>query len=1553
MKTINKSILVLIVLLIVLSSLLLVSALPTPKKINNKFIKTLSSPQLEDIESDIKLILPANPNKIVKDLDEYLDLRLTEDEKKDISKKLEKDIYTKYSVIDDTNQFILDLENVTNIKLEKKDIEKIKKKLEELKKTPLINDLIGEEQLILNIAGTSAVSINPDDTAPFLGGSTYVIIVYVNQPGEDWENDWENDLVYMWDEVSSATNWMFSQSPSSSSLSFTQGYYTADITTTPTDFPNPNGYIWMEEAVESIGFSDTDYDGTRIDNMLQAFQDTYNVDNTLIIFVPHMEGRSYAYRGIPKTAIYFYDKCFIFCTKEDYAVVAHEMLHLFGAADEYYQEHDGTGCGANSCWEPVSMSYPPLQSLYPNGNCERCNPNSVDCIMKNHNVIKSNPSAIEYYTKGQIGWWDYDGDTVVDPFDNCIINSNPSQTDTDGDGFGDACDTDYDDDGILNENDNCPFAYNPLQENNDGDSQGDACDSDDDNDGVSDGFDDCPFTPGIDYYSGCPDTFAPSAYSSSISLGDNQPGGVITITAYVYDPSGINYILAEIENPDENVITTLTLYDDGAHGDKNPEDGIYANIWATADEETYLVDFLTEDNAFNSDTFDNSLRFSTETFTSSSKILLIYDDSTDFYTYYQDALTVNNFPFDYYNTYEKGNPYSSLFYNYDLIIWATGNDWTLTLTEGNQINLQNYLDNGGNLFISGQDIGYDIRDSDFYSNYLHAQYIQDDSNLLNLDGVNSDPISDGLSLTIAGEGGADNQWYPSEINPINNAQSIFIYSPVVVASPIFSEKNPSKQKEEYEIRFGKSDRNISEEALYEIISSGTGALKFENEIYKLVYFAFGFEAINNDSVRTELMERIIDWFNIFETNVQITAEFDPETPEAIAGEQVIIKATLTNTGDIETTYTMSVTGTEEWSNLIAIEPLTVTLDAGESENVKIYLDLNEDSEGEKVFTLIVDYDGKTTEQPISILIEDRTPPEITILSPLNNSWYNSDGISINVYTNEISKWIKTSLNSETPQILCSDCNGTMVSEVYGPIEEGFHTFTVYASDYADNIANKTVEFYIDTIKPEISLSAYNLEMGLESNLISPISPAKISFDISEENFVLGILAISDNNFSSSMGGESEEPSISDGEGYLFVSLIQNKTQELIWGAKQYRLSDGDINDIVQIYQLEEGVYEVQGELYNGIDIESVGASARFDSSTLQLINFSVYPEEISNLTFRSKSYKGIELNFSVGDNFKLIEENIPNNKAFWIYLVAMDKAENVDEKKVNLFSSNINIQNLTLTVGNSTELSQDFLGIQEIKFMDNEDPLIFFEWDYDKENLDLSETYIYKQPLDATESFILISGLDLISQDKTKTVYLDKILGGTGICIKDAEITSINEISSTCTGEDETWLACPSSNEGYTCELVNNNTQYKISGLIHSGIKEQETYCGDGIPNGDETCSSCPADVGACPTTDGGGSGGGGGGGGGGGSGGGSYISPTIPNIESDTNQTKEDTNESTSENGGAIITGGVIGALNKNKGFLAIGFVIVVVVLFVIFNKKARTKFGLIKKVVKKKNKI
>ena len=59
---------------------------------------------------------------------------------------------------------------------------------------------------------------------------------------------------------------------------------------------------------------------------------------------------------------------------------------------------------------------------------------------------------------------------------------NPTQADSDGDGFGDACDacfgtgaSDGDGDGLCDGDDNCPTQPNPLQEDLNGDGVGDGC----------------------------------------------------------------------------------------------------------------------------------------------------------------------------------------------------------------------------------------------------------------------------------------------------------------------------------------------------------------------------------------------------------------------------------------------------------------------------------------------------------------------------------------------------------------------------------------------------------------------------------------------------------------------------------------------------------------------------------------------------------------------------------------------------------------------------------------------------------------------------------------------------------------------------------------------------------------------------------------------------------------------------------------------------------------------------------------------------------------------
>jgi type II secretory pathway pseudopilin PulG/subtilisin-like proprotein convertase family protein len=77
----------------------------------------------------------------------------------------------------------------------------------------------------------------------------------------------------------------------------------------------------------------------------------------------------------------------------------------------------------------------------------------------------------------QVPVYDSDGDGIPDDEDNCPDDANPDQTDTDGDGTGDACDDDDDNDGVWDPDDNCPLTPNPDQADADGDEVGDACDN--------------------------------------------------------------------------------------------------------------------------------------------------------------------------------------------------------------------------------------------------------------------------------------------------------------------------------------------------------------------------------------------------------------------------------------------------------------------------------------------------------------------------------------------------------------------------------------------------------------------------------------------------------------------------------------------------------------------------------------------------------------------------------------------------------------------------------------------------------------------------------------------------------------------------------------------------------------------------------------------------------------------------------------------------------------------------------------------------------------------
>lgn len=112
--------------------------------------------------------------------------------------------------------------------------------------------------------------------------------------------------------------------------------------------------------------------------------------------------------------------------------------------------------------------------------------------------------------------------------DNCPAVSNASQTNTDLDPYGDACDKNLDNDGICNMYDNCRYVYNPDQKDNDRDHLGDACDADDDNDSIRDVMDNCPLaynpTQLDSNYNGIGDACEPKTYLlPNICSLDNDP----------------------------------------------------------------------------------------------------------------------------------------------------------------------------------------------------------------------------------------------------------------------------------------------------------------------------------------------------------------------------------------------------------------------------------------------------------------------------------------------------------------------------------------------------------------------------------------------------------------------------------------------------------------------------------------------------------------------------------------------------------------------------------------------------------------------------------------------------------------------------------------------------------------------------------------------------------------------------------------------------------------------------------------------------------------------
>jgi len=89
-----------------------------------------------------------------------------------------------------------------------------------------------------------------------------------------------------------------------------------------------------------------------------------------------------------------------------------------------------------------------------------------------------------------------------------------------------------------------------------------------------------------------------------------------------------------------------------------------------------------------------------------------------------------------------------------------------------------------------------------------------------------------------------------------------------------------------------------------------------------------------------------------------------------AGESLVVKALVTNTGDKKANYLVNTVGYSSWASSSNTVPTTFTLSPGESKDVLITLNVKNDASGEKLFDLkVLSGNELVKTQPVSVSIE--------------------------------------------------------------------------------------------------------------------------------------------------------------------------------------------------------------------------------------------------------------------------------------------------------------------------------------------------------------------------------------------------------------------------------------------------------------------------------------------------------------------------------------------------------------------------------------------------------
>ncbi len=270
--------------------------------------------------------------------------------------------------------------------------------------------------------------------------------------------------------------------------------------------------------------------------------------------------------------------------------------------------------------------------------------------------------------------------------------------------------------------------------------------------------------------------------------------------------------------------------------------------------------------------------------------------------YYQQALNDALYTYDVLPIIDpfgsqENLPISTTLSAYDIVIWSAPEDSPGYIGVGEAI--EGFLEDGGKLLLSGQDVAYfDTGGTPFslapyFNTHLKASFVADDAGTTTLENTTTGPLT-GLSLTIAEGDGANNQATPDVV--------------------------------------GIADPDFAAPLLNYDTGQVAGLYIGQCLPYQAIFLGFGFEAIDSQADRAQVMAKSIDW---------LMASPDPHGTELVVITDTLIgdfqstvlhTARIRNTGDSNDTYSFNYNS--NWP-VNPSPPSSVNLDACASQVITV------------------------------------------------------------------------------------------------------------------------------------------------------------------------------------------------------------------------------------------------------------------------------------------------------------------------------------------------------------------------------------------------------------------------------------------------------------------------------------------------------------------------------------------------------------------------------------------------------------------------------------------